>query len=214
MKKIIIFIFLLIPCLVLAATDDCDYTKQVELGKLASNISYETSYNSSSKTFTVTFHNVNEGLYLIYKDHIYNGSSSSEVEIKNVPQGTSMKIPVKTTLISCDNSLLTIYINLQYYNPYYDTEECENYKSKLTVCSSQFLSYEINKDIFEGAIKNYEEKITNEQVAPPEEKKKTVMETLKEITINYGIKLGLVALGTAIAVVPARIIFRKIKHKI
>ncbi len=45
MKKIFVLIFLLIPNVIFSAENECDYSKQVELGKLASNITYETKYN-------------------------------------------------------------------------------------------------------------------------------------------------------------------------
>lgn len=214
MKKIFVLIFLLIPNVIFAAENECDYSKQVELGKLASNITYETKYNKSDKNFDVTLYNVIDGLYLDYKESIYNGNTNHEVTIQNISQGTTMTIVAKTAITNCDTSLLTIYINLPYYNPYYETEECENYKNKLTVCSSQFLSYEINEDIFKGAIRNYEEKIKNEPQKPQEEVKKTFLTNIKEFALNWGVKIGLVVLSTAIAIIPFRVIFRKIKHKI
>lgn len=215
--KILIICLFMFPVIIKADTSTmnpgCDYKREVELSKLASKISYERVYNKESNTYTVTLYNVISDLYLNYKGIILNGNDKNTATIEDIEEGTYMNVIVYSTGSSCYSSLMTIYITIPYFNPFYDGEECEKYEDILTVCSSQFLSYKINAQILKDAIDNYNNKIYNEP-APTDQKDTSILSGIKDFISLWGMKILLVAVTIGLSVFYYQGKLRKAKHGI
>lgn len=211
MKKLLVILLLCLPIFVFA--DECDYQKKNELARLANYITYETSYSKSTDSFTVTFYNMIPGLALEYKTNIYSGNSSNEIKIIGIKEGTSMKVTVNVSGLNCTPFLRTLYINLPYYNNFYGSKKCEDYKDKITVCSSQFLNYDLTEDLLDKAIENhnggYQEEPDPIPVVDP-----SGFEIVLEFVQDYGIKIALIAISSLITIAIFNVIYRKVKHKI
>ena len=48
----------------------------------------------------------------------------------------------------CNNVAGTILINTPYFNKFYDSYECEDYKGKVPYCTKQFTSVNVTKDLY------------------------------------------------------------------
>ena len=83
MKKKIFIVFISMFLMLGSIKAECTDSKYNELKGLASDITYETSYSMSSKTFTVTFYNVFPGMYLMINKNVYisNGSDNYSVTL-------------------------------------------------------------------------------------------------------------------------------------
>lgn len=215
--KVLIICIFMFPCLIKADTSTmnpgCDYKKEVELNKLASKISYEKVYNKERNTYTVTLYNVMSDLYLNYNGNVLNGGDDNTSVIEEIEEGTYMNIVVYSSSVSCYSSLMTLYITIPYYNPFYGGEECTPYEGILTVCSSEFLSYKINAQILKDAIDNYNNKIHNEPV-PIRPKETTLISVIKNFISLWGMKIVLAAVSIGLSVWYFQIKLRKTKHGI
>lgn len=210
MKKLIICLLVLIPFNIYA--DVCDKSSYTENSTLANNIGYETEYNMGDKTFKLTFYNVVDVLYLVYNGNVYKGNSDNEVVISNIKEGSYISVTVQDNS-SCNNMLKNIYLRLPYYNMFFDDSRCEEYKGKLTICDSKFLSYQINSEIFLKAINNYN---SNIEVVDDEKPSKInlLFTDVVDFVSDWGLKILLVIFTTLLSVAFYKSKFSKMKHGI
>lgn len=209
-KKIITCLLLVLPIIVKA---DCDYSTQVKYSNLANNIIYETEYSKSKGTFSIHLYNMINSLYVTYNNETYYGDNNFEVTIPNIKEGSYVTLKVGTIASGCVNALKNFKITLPYYNEFYNSSKCKNYKDKLTICSSEFLSYKATDSLLESAIKNY----TNPIIENPNENKskmKVFLESIIKFASDFGLKIALVAGSSAIAIAIYRAKYRKVKHGI
>lgn len=213
MKKILLFILLLIPVFVNA---ECDNNKIVELGKLAGNITYNTEYSKSSSKYTVTFYNVVEGLYLEYNNKSYLPNGDNEVKISDLRDGISMEVIVYPSNAGCRSSLNTIRFKLKYYNKFYNDPRCEEYIKKgckTVYCSNQFLDVQPTDELFEGALKN----TCGDAAIPlpePTPEEVTFLDKVLDFMLDYGIKFLLIAISLTVSILVFTNKYRKMKHGI
>ena len=209
MKKylfIILLTFILLPNL----NAECDYTKEVELSKLASNINYTYEYDKEHNNFTINIYNVNNKLFLMNNSEMLYPSKDNNVIIENVNEGQYLSIAVKA-MESCYESLITIYIIIPYFNEYYNSVECNGYEDKIKICSDEFLSYDPTINLLQESIKNYNNSIPNKE-EKEEVKKDTIVNKIENFTKNWGIKIGLSLFTTVICIIFFQSKIRKIKH--
>lgn len=213
MKKILLFILLLIPVFVNA---ECDNNKIVELGKFAGNITYNTEYSKSSSKYTVTFYNVVEGLYLEYNNKSYLPNGDNEVKISDLRDGISMEVIVYPSNAGCRSSLNTIRFKLKYYNKFYNDPRCEEYIKKgckTVYCSNQFLDVQPTDELFEGALKN----TCGDAAIPlpePTPEEVTFLDKVLDFMLDYGIKFLLIAISLTVSILVFTNKYRKMKHGI
>ena len=213
MKKIVILLLILLP-LKLEAASNCDTSKHQDYMDFASYIKQDKAYSNSSKTYTITFYNVVDGLRIKYDDKDYYPNSNSQVVIRNVRQGVNSLAYIYGD-DNCSGSVGTVLINTPYYNPYYGTYKCEDYVDKIPYCSSQYTSVEVTDELLETAISDYH--IRNKEKENPngdEEEKGSFLATLIELAKEWGIKLALVLISSFITVSIFSRKFRKIRHGI
>lgn len=213
MKKILVFVLIMMFPFYVFATTECDYEKKNELAKMANSITYETTYVKSKRTFNITFYNIINGLSLEYDTSSYSGNDKNVVTLTGVKEGQMAEVQVKISGLNCEPFLRTMYIKVPYYNNYYGSKKCDEYIDKLAFCKQQFLNYELTEEIFDNAIKNLEGSYQEEPTQEPEVNTNTV-EIILEFVKDYGIKIALISVSSLITIGIFNIIFRKIKHKI
>ena len=217
MKKKIFIIFISMFLMLGSIKAECTDSKYNELKGLASDITYETSYSMSSKTFTVTFYNVFPGMYLMINKNVYisNGSENYAVTLSGQEEGKYLTVYVEASG-DCTGTLNTIFITLPYYNSFFRTQKCEPYEDKLKLCSSKFLSYRLTEEILDDAIAQIEKKI--DPVVKPETPKKTTFELIvdaaKDFFFSWGINIIVFVVFGAITALIGNKIFKKVKHGI
>lgn len=121
------------------------------------NIKVNQKYSKSKNKFTITFTNVKSNLYVkeYGKDtEKLKGNSEEKVIIEDLEPGTK-HLYIVNNLIGKSSTERKITIELPYYNEFYSRTECEPYRKKLKICSSQFLNYKVTEEMFENSIKNY-----------------------------------------------------------
>ena len=121
------------------------------------NIKVEQKYSKSKNKFTIIFSNVKSNLYI--KEYGQNseklkGNSEEKVIIENLEPG-SKHLYIVNDLVCRTTTERKITIELPYYNEFYSRTECEPYRKKLKICSSQFINYKVTEEMFENSIKNY-----------------------------------------------------------
>lgn len=216
MKKKL-FIILCLFLMISNVKAECSTTRRNELKALARDITYETSYSIGNKTFEVTFYNVFPGLLLKYNNNVYNGDFSDDysVTIKNLSEGEYLTINVIDSE-GCNETMNTIFITLPYYNLFFGTQKCEEYVSKLKLCSSKFLSYRLTEEILDDAIKSLDTKI--DLVEKPDNTKTStwqkIVDTVKTFFIDWGINIIVFIVFGSITVIICENIYRKVKHGI
>lgn len=209
-KIIILLLMVMFPNIIFATT--CDTKKQVQYQKLAENINYETSYSKSTNKFTIIFYNVVEGLYLSNGSNSYTGNGDNIATVSNIDEGSSIAFAINTIATNCGSILKTINLTLPYYNTFYDTDRCEEYKDKLSICSSQFLTYRPTNELFEMQVKNYGG-ITPDDPTP-DNPNKTFLDDVIEFMQDWGIQIGIVIVVSVLTIIPFNAKLRKIRHGI
>ena len=216
MKKKL-FIILCLFLMISNVKAECSTSRRNELKALSRDITYETSYSMGNKTFEVTFYNVFPGLLLKYNNNVYNGDFSVDysVTIKNLSEGEYLTINVIDSE-GCNETMNTIFITLPYYNLFFGTQKCEEYVSKLKLCSSKFLSYRLTEEILDDAIKSLDTKIA--PVEKPDNTKTStwqkIIDTVKTFFTNWGINIIVFIVFGSITVIICENIYRKVKHGI
>lgn len=208
MKRVLL-ILLFIPAMVLA---DCSL-KTREVGKeIASYITSEISYNKNKDTFNIILDNVDKDIYIKYGKKEYH-PKNEKIEIMNIENGETVTINVYYNK-GCDDPVGIINKSIPYYNIFYGSPKCANYKDKLYQCSSQFTSYLVTKDVVDLAIMNYN-KIPE---TPKKEETPVVEKTTKEIIIEFtntwGIRIMLLILSSLITYLIYSTKYRKVVHGI
>lgn len=213
MKKILLFILLLIPVYVNAV---CDNNEIVNLGKFASNITYDTEYSKSSSKYTVTFYNVVEDIYLEYNNKKYSPNQNNEVTISGLEEGNIINVVAYPEASECRSSLLTISVKLKYYNTFYNDSRCKKYVDNgcsTVYCTNQFLDVKPTQTLFEESLKNTCEEPAIPLPTPGDEEV-TLYDKIVDFLLDYGIKFLLIAVSLTVSILIFTNKYRKIKHGI
>ncbi len=130
-------IILFIICMMLLpniSKAECNYERQAELSRIASNIQLNYSYemNEGYPKFTIHITNASDDIYLKdEEDNIYIGNS--EYNINSLSSNNVYNIYSNDD--NCkDEFLLSQYINLPSYNMFSGYDECKKYPN-IDVCS-------------------------------------------------------------------------------
>ena len=198
MKKIIYFTVLLF--LVLMPNNivkaDCSDSEIVRLQRIANNVNYSVLYNEKTNQFTIYFSNLKKDLILndTYTKKNYN--LDGEVSIIRNASG-DYKFNIYANDKECtENILISKYINVPYYNGYYNSDICkgiENYG----YCAKWFKTGISNETITKN-INDYRKKISVEIT----EKKKieTNIDRLKKIIVELYVKYYYIILPSVILI--------------
>mgnify|MGYP004626405589 CR=1 FL=1 len=220
-KKIILVLFLVMPILINAkntnSTSNCDYSIFIEYQKAAMNIEYETSYSVKDKTFSIKFYNIMKGIYLNHDNTIYSTSESeeNEVVVNGLSEGQTIKFAVNSSAdnTNCNSSLRILQVTLPFYNTFYGTAKCGEYKNKLTICSSKFLDYKPTEELLDSMIDNYNNTIPTVTPDDPEVNR-TFLDDILDFTVQWGIQILLIVVSSVVTILLFNGKLRKIKHGI
>lgn len=132
-KKILIMMLLILPISIKA------YCTNEQLSKykaLAGHINSYYEFNQETKKFNIKIYNINNELTILNTNNntkiTPNSSNLEQINISDLNPGNITKITVYPTNSDCsDYRVRTIYINLPYYNNYYNDPVCKNNNNKL-----------------------------------------------------------------------------------
>ncbi len=212
MKKIL-FSLLVIFISISYINASCNYEKYQQHSQIAGNITYETQYDENNKTYSITFYNVYDGVYISYNNSSYHADSNNEIIISDIKEGEKASFTISTPLDDCKSYMKNITITFDYYNSYYYDSRCDEYRDKLNICSEKFLQFKPNETLFKSIIENYNSSFKIEKKEKVEEEK-TVLDSLKEILFNWGIPVIIVIVISLITSSLFKARLRKIKHGI
>lgn len=214
MKKLS-FLIIVFMLLTVRLNASCSYSERKDYNILSSYIETNYDFNESSKTFNVTYYNIENNIALEYNNNIFY-PSNKEVTIYGVSEGASLNVSAIVISGECEGvNLRTIRTNLPYLNKYYGSRECEGHE-ELNVCSSKFLAYQLSGAQFDNLInKSNEDKFnfeTEEDELKENEKdtsfKSQVIIVLKKVYIPALLVIG----SSIITLLIFRSIYRKVNH--
>ena len=208
-KKILLVLLLLIPMVIFAK---CDEAKHEEYVKLAPNITYDNDYSKSSDTFSLIIYNIFDDMYVTSGQKKYKPDAENKVTVDNIKPGSNVMLDIYAN-DGCDQ-IKSITVLEPYFNPYYGSQDCLGYETKIPVCSAQFTSSVVTKSLVEEAKSNYDNVI--HQVVEKEEVKEDngIIKQVLDFLKNWGIKILLVVVTIFITSSLFGAKFRKIKHGI
>lgn len=185
LKYILLLLFFIIyPTTTKAAI--CSDSEIVELQNVAKNISTSYDYveENGNVHFNVTFTNMNPSVYLVdssSKQRYYY--SNNEFTIGGLQQGSSYKFNVYANKDYCvDYLVYTIYVNLPYYNPYYNDSLCSGIES-YKFCK-KFVNIQLDYDTFQKSVLAYKESLNKKDNSNEDISKNKWLNSLLELYIN------------------------------
>ncbi len=211
MKKLLLLLLIIFPVSIVTAK--CDSQKHNEYVDYAGYIKMDKSYSNSSGTYTITLYNVVNGLHILFNEKEYYPNSESQIVLYGVRQGNNSIAKVYGD-DGCNNVAGTILINTPYFNKFYDSYECEDYKGKVPYCTKQFTSVNVTKDLLDTAISDYNMLINSSNTDEEEDKELSFFDKILEIAKNWGIKLLLVLVSSFGTIAIFNNKFRKLEHGI
>ena len=172
MRNKLIFMLLLLLFPLSCKALECTYAEQARLRKLASNIqtSYEYVESDGRITFNVTLSNMTNDLYIEDGSGTYYYNGSSDITLNGYNPGTNIKYKIHANNDCIKNYLTIKYVNLPYFNKYYNDPLCEgkNYAlcNKWTKVSYEYDEFAKKIKEFDNNTKsdNNEEKLENTDI--------------------------------------------------
>lgn len=150
-KLKLLLCLLIIPISVNAA---CNSSELSRYKSLAANINNYYDYTSDS--FSVYFYNVSNELRIIDKTNnkeYFSSSNLGDVIVNGLTPGSMVNFAVYPVTGECSNyRVFTFYINLPYFNKYYNDPVCINNSN--TLCSKWSNTSMYNYDQFVNVVKN------------------------------------------------------------
>ena len=157
----LLFLMLLFP---LQAKADCDYKRQADLSKIASNVQISYSYlidENHEPQFFVNVTNLTDDVYIIDDyDNVLRGSGEKEIKYS---RGSNIRFVFYSNDPNClDEKITTRYLKIPYFNQYYNTEECKKYPN-FKYC--KLWNYEtIGEEQYKEELAKYTKKEDNSQI--------------------------------------------------
>lgn len=184
-----VFFTLICMCAVPLITHaDCDYQRQAELSRLASNVQLAYNYDvTSGLKFTLYVTNLTNDLYMIdsYGNYFAGGAERSLIYSSNTVSGFRNTDKITFTIYSNDagcrgTQLVKKYISFPSFNPYSYNEECKmnpNFK----YCQAWLDTSSVDYDEFTSALNQYQSTSrTEEEVTPSENIFEQIMSFLSQ----------------------------------
>ena len=203
MKKYLSLFILLLLLPIWRVKGLCSNAELVRLNQLARNVttSYEYYQDEDSVKFKVTLTNLDPNLSLtdLVNNEIYK-NRSGELIIDNYDPGTIVRYAITSKEITCTNqNLVTLYVNLPSYNPYYNDPLCQtisDYKYCQKWISMPFKYEEFKKNV-QAEIDSRNKKQLEQEAVITE--RKSFLEIIFGFYLDYYyIMLPLIIIGCAI----------------
>lgn len=200
------FFLLFIPLKVKAK---CSYEQMSMLKKIADNINISYVYNEANGYFETVITNINTNVYLYDTELRRYYRDTFEV---NASYGAAktVKLNVHSNLKACQDELIAIrYVNLPFYNKYYDDYLCKDEDLKNHALCQKWVTHGI-KDYksFQNELFKYKKSLIVENVELPV--KPNVPVSNKNIVLEFLLKYYYYILILIIAVC-LFVIYREVK---
>lgn len=156
MKKIIFTIILFIIPIITYAY--CDSEDIVEQSKLLNNININYEYDYQNQVFTIIFTNINKNFNVIDQETGEMYDNLDEIKIEKISGNHSFLISSEQCSYDVNR---TRYIDLPYYNKYYDSEDCRNIQN-YSYCN-KWVNNPINENLFKQKIEAYKKNIEKKE---------------------------------------------------
>lgn len=168
MRKVKYFIFTLVCMLVIPTISnaECDYQRQAELARKASNVQLSYNYSvTSGLQFTLYVTNLTDDLYMVdsYDNYFTGGDERSFVYASSTVSGFNNKDKITFTIYANDDEchgvkLLNKYITFPSFNPYSYNEECKS-NPNFVYCQTWLDTSNLDYDQFAAALKQYNDDV-------------------------------------------------------
>ena len=105
---------------------ECDYQRQAELSRIASNVQFSYNYNmNEGLTFTLYVNNLTDDIYVVdsYGQRL-SGTGEKQLiyspsRVSGFQSGDQVRFEIYSNDSNCPNNLLiTKYVNFPIFNPY------------------------------------------------------------------------------------------------
>lgn len=185
MKKILIFMLLLIFPLVKVNGYYCNYQDVAKYKKIASNINYSYEYieTDNDVVFKITLVNLDPSLYLKdSKSNVYY-YTSSEIVVDG-KSGENISFYVYPTDTFCKKeSLYTIRIQLPTYNKFYKDEICKGIET-YELCN-KWSTHNLSYEKFTSKVISYKESLKKDEIIIEVNDEKTILDYIIKFAIDY-----------------------------
>lgn len=187
MKKILVFMLLIVLCPIQTKALMCNNESKAKYNEMAKNISvnYEYQETENDVIFNIKITNIPESFIIVdIKNNVTYKYRSSEIIIPNVSKNTSYKFNVMKDDDACSWEIFyTHYINIPSYNFYYKDEVCkgiEDYK----LCN-KWLNINMEYDEWKNKIIEYKNSLINNDDEIIDDEEKGVFDILLDFYIEY-----------------------------
>lgn len=199
--KYVIFTLICMCVTPLITHAECDYQRQAELARLASNVQLTYTYNSNSG-FQVIMTNLTSDLYAVddYGKRINGGGE----KIFESSSGT-VNFDIYATDRSCSGKLVTKSINLPSINVYSYYDECKQYPN-FKYCQL-WGEFSVTNDQFTKELESYKEEV-DESLTSADSGNSEVLEIILETLSNNAFMF--IFLGCVVVIV---IIYSRLKKR-
>ena len=189
MKKKLSLFLLLLLLPIWRVKGLCSNAELVRLNQLARNVttSYEYYLEDDTVKFKVTLTNLNSNLTLtdLAQNKVYK-NKNGELIIDDYDPGTIIKYAITAKEVTCTNqNLVTLYVNLPSYNPYYNDQLCKtvsDYKYCQKWISMPFKYADFKKNI-QAEINSRNQKNSKDEAVITESK--SFIEIIFDFYLNY-----------------------------
>ena len=112
---------------------ECDYQRQAELSRIASNVQFSYNYNmNEGLTFTLYVNNLTDDIYVVdsYGQRL-SGTGEKQLiyspsRVSGFQSGDQVRFEIYSNDSNCPNNLLiTKYVNFPIFNPYSNLDDCK-----------------------------------------------------------------------------------------
>ena len=173
MRKLLLL--LLLPLSVKAA---CTSTELSTYKSLSSQVSTYYDYNEQTNKFTITVYNISDKLKIKRDNNEYFGNGViGETIIDNLEPGQNVTLGIYPRNGECETlRVQTLYVNLPYYNPYYQDKVCNNNTNSL--CSKWANTTSFTYEEFKQEVTRVSKQQEETKEPEPEIKKYSFLEFL------------------------------------
>ena len=176
MRKVKYFIFTLVCMLVIPTISnaECDYQRQAELARKASNVQLNYLY-IENQGFQVIMTNLTSDLYAVdmYGQRINGG----EEKIFEYSSGT-VSFDIYSVDTACSRKLITKSVNLPILNSFYGSDECKQFP-EFKYCQL-WGNYSIDDEAFQSEFNEYKTE-REKKLTEISEKEKTAFDIIIEV---------------------------------
>lgn len=151
--KYVIFALICMCVTPLITHAECDYQRQAELSRLASNVQFSYNYSmSEGLVFTLYINNLTDDIYIVDSyGQRFSGAGEKIVlyspsRVSGFQSGDQVRYEIYSNDSNCSGSLLmTKYVNFPVFNTYSNLDECKqnpNFKYCQIWLNTNSLTYE------------------------------------------------------------------------